>query len=439
MNFSMKNHKYLRNKGFVSKKQIIIALALLVSTFSFAQKDEVKAAEKAIKNGNFADAKAAINSAEGLIGSADDKIKAKFYLLKGQALYANGAGSNDDIGVAIESLNMVETVEGKSGKYSGDVSELKQAMLSNFLTKGQTALEEKQYVKSSDFFEKAYRMSVKDTAYLYYAASTAVSGQDYDKALEYYGELKKLGYKGNEMLYTAVDKETNEVENFDNKNMRDISIKAGTHIKPEDKRSESKSAEIVKNIALIYIAKNENEKAAAAMKDARLENPDDLSLLISEANIMLKLGNKEEFKKLMEEATTKDPNNAELQYNLGVIAAEGGDKESAIGYYKRAIELNPDYADAHNNMAVIILDKDQQIVEKMNALGTSAADNKKYDDYKSQRLDVYKEAIPYLEAAFKIKPNIYTARTLMNIYSSIDDMPKFKDMKAKVEALENEN
>ncbi len=439
MNISMKNHEYLRNKGFVGKKQIIIALALLVSTFSFSQKDEIKAAEKALKNENFADAKAAISSAEGLIGSADDKTKAKFYFLKGQALYANGVGSNADIETAIKSLDMVATVEGAGGKYSEDVSELKQAMLSNFLTKGQAALESKQYVKSSDNFENAYRMSVKDTAYLYYAASTAVSGQDYDKALEYYAELKDLGYNGNEMLFTAVDVETNEVENFDSKSLRDISIKAGTHIKPEDKNSGSKSSEIVKNIALIYINKGDNEKAAAAMKDARKENPDDLGLLISEANIMLKLDNKDEFKRLMEEATTKDPDNAELQYNLGVIAAEGGDKEIAIKYYKKAIELNPKYADAHNNMAVLILEKDQAIIEKMNALGTSSADNKKYDEYKLQRLEIYKEALPYLETAFKVKPNIFTAKTLMNIYSSIDDTPKFKEMKAKVEALEKEN
>jgi tetratricopeptide (TPR) repeat protein len=421
------------------KKQIIIALALLVSTFTFAQKNEIKAAEKAIKNGNYADAKAAISAADGLIGSADDKTKAKFYFLKGQALYANGTGSNQDIDAAIESLNMVATVEGSNGKYSGDVAELKQAMLSNFLTKGQADLEQKQYVKSADNFEKAYRMSVKDTVYLYYAASTAVSGQDYDKALGYYHELKALGYKGADMEYTAVNKETNEVENFDNKNLRDISVKAGTHIKPEDKKGESKSSEIVKNIALIYIAKGENDKAAAAMKDARKENPDDLGLLISEANIMLKLDKRDEFKKLMEEATTKDPSNPELQYNLGVIAAEGGDNESAIKYYKKTIELNPEYADAHNNMAVLILEKDQEIIEKMNALGNSAADNKKYDEYKLQRLDVYKEALPHLEIAFNLKPNVYVAKTLMNIYSAIDDMPKFKEMKAKVEELENQN
>src|SRR5690606_41235501 len=44
---------------------------------SFAQKNELKAAEKAIKSGNYADAKAAINSAEALIASADDKTKAQ--------------------------------------------------------------------------------------------------------------------------------------------------------------------------------------------------------------------------------------------------------------------------------------------------------------------------------------------------------------------------
>ncbi|HKK12544.1 MAG TPA: tetratricopeptide repeat protein, partial [Flavobacteriaceae bacterium] len=401
------------------KKQIIVALAILVSAFSFSQKDEIKDAEKAIKNGNFADAKMAINKAEGLITSADDKWKARFYLAKGQALYANGTGSNDDIDAAIESLDMVKTVEGEHGRYAEDVATLKQSMLSNFLTKGQKALEAKQYVQSSDDFNNAYRMSTKDTIYLYYAASTAVSGQDYDKALKYYQELRDLNYHGAEMQYTAVNKETNKVEAFDNKNLRDLSVKAGTHIKPEDKRSEPKSAEIIKNIALIYIAKGENEKAAAAMKEARKENPDDLNLLISEANIMLKLGKKDEFKRLMEEATVKDPKNAELQYNLGVIAAEGGDNETAMNYYKKAIELDPNYADAYNNLAVIILDKDQRIVEKMNALGTSAADNKKYDEYKLQRLDVYNEAIPYLEKALELKPNIYTARTLMNIYSAL--------------------
>ncbi|RIA09637.1 tetratricopeptide repeat protein [Flavobacteriaceae bacterium MAR_2010_72] len=423
------------------KKRLIIALALMVSGFSFAQKDEIKTAERAIKDNNFAEAKSALNAAQALVGSTDEKTQAKYYFLKGQALYANGAGSNADIDAAIESFNKVKKIEADSGKekYTPEVEEIKVQMLSNFLTKGQAALEQKQYIKSSDHFEKAYRMSPKDTIYLYYAASTAVSAQDYDKSLGLYEELKDLGFTGEEMEYTAVNKATNEEEGFANKSMRDIAMKSGDYIKPEDKKSESKASEIMKNIALIYVSKGDNEKAISAIKDAREESPDDLNLLITEANVQLKLGNRDAFKVLMEEATTKDPDNAELQYNLGVIAAEGGDNEAAKKYYARAIELNPEYADAQNNMAVLILAKDEEIIEKMNALGNSTADNKKYDEYKEARLDIYKEAIPYLEKAFNIKPNVSTAKTLMNIYSAIGDTVKFKEMKAKVEALESGN
>ncbi|MGJ8593831.1 MAG: tetratricopeptide repeat protein [Aquaticitalea sp.] len=420
------------------KKQVIIALALLVTSFSFSQKDELKDAEKAIKNGNFADAKAAVMSAEPLIGSADDKMKAKFYFLKGQALYANGNASTEDIDTAITSFDKVVEMEKADGKekYTSEVMETKQMMLNTFLTKANKALDAKDYNASSIGFEKAYRMSPKDTLYLYYAASMSVTAQDFKTSLAYYEELRDLGFTGTEMVYTAVSKESGEAESFGSKSLRDLSVKSGTHISPKDKQSESKIGEIVKNIALIYVSNGENEKALAAMKDARDANPDDLSLIMSEANVQLKMGNKEEFKKLIEIATEKDPDNAELQYNLGVVAAEGGDNESAKKYYNKAIALDPEYADAHNNMAVLILSNEQELIEKMNALGTSSADNKKYDQYKEQRTQLYKEAIPYLETTLKIRPkNIEAAKTLMNIYSSLGETAKFKEMKAKVDGL----
>lgn len=424
------------------KKQIIIALALLVTSFSFSQKDELKDAEKAIKNGNYADAKTAIKSAEPMIGSADDKMKAKFYFLKGQALYANGNASNEDINTAIQSFDKVIEIEKKDGKekYTSDVNETKQLMLNTFLTKANSALEKKDFSASSLGFEKAYRMSPKDTLYLYYAASTAINAQDYQTSLKYYEELRDLGFTGVEMEYTAVDKATGEEEVFANKALRDVSVRTGTHISPKDQMTDSKSAEIIKNIALIYVNNGENEKGLEAMKAAREANPDDLGLLLSEANVQLQLGNRNEFKRLMEVATQKDPNNPELQYNLGVVAAESGDAETAKKYYQKAIELNPEYADAYNNMAVLILQSEQDIVEKMNKLGTSSADNKKYDELKEQRIVLYKNAIPYLETTLKFRPkNLEAAKTLMNIYSAIGETAKFKEMKTKVESLQGDN
>lgn len=424
------------------KKQIIIALALLVTSFSFSQKDELKDAEKAIKSGNYADAKTAVKSAEPLIGNADAKTKARFYFLKGQALYANGNASNDDMDIAIASFNEVVEIEKTDGKekYTAEVNTMKQSMLNSFLTKANASYEKKSFLEASQGFEKAYRMSPQDTLYLYYAASTAVNAQDYKTSLNYYEELRNLGYTGVEMEYTAIQKETNEVETFTNKSLRDISVKSGTHISPKEKKTESKSGEIIKNIALIYVNNGENEKAITAMREAREQYPDDLSLILSEANVQLTMGNKDEFKKLIEVATQKDPTNPELQYNLGVVAAEAGDSESARKYYDKAIALEPEYADAHNNMAVLILASEQELIEKMNALGTSASDNKKYDAYREQRTQLYRDAIPYLEKTLSIRPkNLEAAKTLMNIYSALGETAKMNEMKSKIDSLQTEN
>ncbi|MGE5944644.1 MAG: hypothetical protein ACM31G_09925, partial [Flavobacteriales bacterium] len=90
------------------KKQIIIALAISISAFSFAQKKELKAVEKAIKGNNYAEAKSALKQAESLMSAMDEKAKAQYYYLNAQALYAGGAGSMADIDAAIESLGKVE-------------------------------------------------------------------------------------------------------------------------------------------------------------------------------------------------------------------------------------------------------------------------------------------------------------------------------------------
>jgi tetratricopeptide (TPR) repeat protein len=320
------------------------------------------------------------------------------------------------------------------------VAELKKTMVNNLLTKGNAAYEKKDFSSSSKYFEDAYRASTKDTLYLYYAAATAVNVQEYDRALKLYEELKKLGYTGIEKQYFATNVETNKEELFDNKSVRDISVKAKTYINPTERFTESKKAEIVKNIALIYVSKDDNEKALAAMKDARAESPDDINLILSEANVYYKMGNTEEFRKLLELATTKDPKNPELQYNLGVISADSDHPDEARAYYEKAIELDPNYINAYINLAALILNSEQPIIEEMNSLGTSKADNIKYDELKEKRQKLYSDAIPYLEKALDIdSKNINAAKTLMNIYSATGETAKFKDMKAKVEALESEN
>lgn len=418
--------------------KLYIGAALLVSTFSFAQKNEIKAAEKALKSNNFTEAKNALTSAEGLIANADAKTQAKFYYLKAKAFYGNAAKPDENLDVIKESIDKVKSVESNSnGKYSVMAGLIESKLVNDVLTVANNTLQDKSYLKSSEAFEAAYRLSPKDTLYLYYAASTAVSAPDYDLALKHYVELRELGYYGQETVYKAVNTVTGEAETFDSKQMRDLSVKSKSHSTPTQEKTKPKSAEIIKNISLIYISKGDNEQAVKYIKQARSENPDDLELLFSEANVQLKLNNKEAFKDLMIEATEKDPNNSELQYNLGVITSESGDNQLAETYYKKAIALNPNYADAYLNLAAVILEQEQPLVEEMNNLGTSRADNLKYDKLLKQRQDIYKSAIPYLSKRLELKPkDIDAARTLMNIYSVLGETDNYKKMKSLIDTLE---
>ena len=424
------------------KKHVVLGLALMFSLFSFAQKKELKVAEKAIKSSNFADAKSALQNAEALISAMDEKTKAKFYFLKGQALYANGSGNDSDIAEALNSFKTLIDIEEKSGKmtYTTKANDIKLTMSNAFIKKASDAYEKKNYALSAVNFERAYRVSTEDTLYLYNSASVAVLGKDYDTALKLYDELMEVGYTGITTEYFATEVETGEEQSFPNSSLRDISIKAGTHEKSRNVKTESKAGEIAKNIALIYIELGDNDKAIEAIEKAKLSSPNDFNLLVSEANIRYKIGDKDKYKELIAEALAINPNNVDLLFNLGVVAADEDDFETAKKYYNMAIETDPTYTKAKMNMAALILDQEQGIIEEMNGLGSSAADDRRYDELKNNRQQLYKDAIPYLAAILDVEPdNLSAAKTLMNIYSAIDDMPNYKAMKAKVGELDNQN
>ena len=424
------------------KKNVVLIMALMMSVFTFGQKKEVKEAEKAIKSNNFASAKSAISAAEALMSAMDDKTKAKFYFLKAQALYANGAGDDNDVAGALKSFSDLAELESKTGRltYTPKANAMKLEMVNGFIKSASDAYEQKNYVGASLNFERAYRASTADTLYLYNSAAVSVMEKNYDRALDLYAELMDLGYTGIATEYKATDVETGEEQTFPDAMMRDISVKAGTHDNSRNVKSESKVGEIAKNVALIYIEQGKTDEAIAAIEKAKKSNPNDLNLILSEANVYYKMGDHDKYKVLIKKALELDPNNVDLVFNLGVFAAQENQFEEAKGYYNKAIEMDSGYKNAYMNMAALILDQEQVIIDEMNNLGTSAADNKKYDELKEKRQQLYKDAVPYLRSVLDLdQSDVGAARTLMNIYSALDDMPNFKAMKAKVEELEGGN
>ncbi|TYP98331.1 tetratricopeptide repeat protein [Tenacibaculum adriaticum] len=406
------------------KKQVLALSLGLLTISSFAQKKELKEAEKAIKSNDFAGALSTINSVEGLIANADDKYKSKFYFLKGKAL-----SGQKKYTAAADAFNQLLAFEKQSGKnlYSSNVAAIVGVMTQNVSNEAVDLYNNKEdYKGAAEKFYLTYKLSPKDTAFAFNAAVSATQAKDYDAALKYYKELRKIGYTGIETQYVATKKSTGEVENLGSKSQRDLMVKSGEYIKPDVIASEGKSATIVKNIALILKEQGKTDEAIAALAEARKANPKDLNLLLNEADMYIKLKKMDKFGELMSEAIALDPENPTLYYNLGVVNFNQDRVEEAKGYYRKAIELKPDYADAYMNLAVATLDKDKKIVEEMNK---NLSNFKKYDELAAQQKQVYKEALPYLEKADSLNRNADSVRTLMSIYEVLEMSDKAKEFR----------
>lgn len=404
------------------KKQILALSMCVVAFGSYAQKTEIKDAEKAIKKQNFDAAITSLTAAEKLIGNADDKYRGKFYLLKGKAYVAK-----KDYRTAADAFQNLFAFEKKSGKlrYSREAEPILNQVIQEVSTKAiKLYNEDADYKNAADNFYLTYELSPKDTSFVYNAAVASTQAKDYDAALRYYNELKELGYSGVETQYLATNVATGKVENLGSKNQRDLMVKSKQYIKPEDKKTESKKATIIKNIALILKEQGKNEEAIAAMSEARKANPKDLNLILNEAQLYIEMDRMDKFGELMTEAISLDPNNPTLYFNLGVVNFNKGRVKEAQEYYEKAIALKPDYADAYMNLAVVILDKDKAIVEEMNK---NLSNFKKYDELALKQKEVYKEAIPLLEKADGLNRNLDTVKTLMNMYEILEMTDKAKE------------
>ncbi|WP_289658201.1 tetratricopeptide repeat protein [Flavobacterium panacagri] len=422
----------------MKSKYVILASALLISVATFAQKDQIKNAEKALKGGDAQGAITILKDAENLVVNAKDTEQAQFYFVQGNAyldLANKKVEESKNLIAAAESYKKLIEVEKASGKQKFST----QAATSITNIKGQlinSAIADTQANKHVDGAKKlydAYALDKKDTINLYYAASTAVNAQDFDLALPMYEELKKLNYSGKGTLYLAVNKANSNEDNFANAKDRDLAIKLGTHEKPKTEAIPSKRGEIYKNLALILVQKGRTEEAKKAIADARKANPEDTSLILTEANLYLETKDFDMYKKLVGEALEKDPNNADLVFNLGVISAGAKNSADAEKYYLKAIEINPNYTNAYLNLAALKLEAEKPIIDEMNKLGTSAKDMKRYDVLKAQRENVFKGVIPYLKKANELDPkNEDVSKTLLGVYSALEMTAEAKALKAKM-------
>jgi len=426
-------------------KKLAILMMLMICSNSFTQKKELRQINKLISESFFNEAESSLEAISSLVEVSDDKIKAQYYFYL--AKVSNELEKFNDAITAYENLKSIN-----DSAYSTIIKTEFDFLYSQIETSIiNSAVEDNRnsnYSVASEKLIMAYRMNEeKNKDYLYYAAGSAVNSKEYDKALDYYVELKENNYTGVIDEYYITNNETGEEEKVSETEF-DLLKNSKDYSNPRVGQTESRYPEIVKNIALIYVQQGKNDVAIEAIQEARSIQPDDTSLILNEADLYIRISNnsddeserdlyRKKFKELMELAITKDPENGILYYNLGVISSEQGENDSALEYYKKAIEFKPDYVDAYLNLVAVILDGEQSIVDEMNNLGTSKKDNIRYDELKVEREDLYKECIPFLEKLIGVSPtNIDALNTLKNIYGVLGENEKFKDISAKINEIQ---
>ena len=425
----------------------IVCIALIALCFNVhAQKKELRKIDKLVLESFWEEAKDELKTSKSLILSSEDKYKAQFYFYD-----AKVSNELKDFKNAINSLNNLNKLNPNSNlptKLELEYSNLGIVISNSVVNSAVTDNQNSNFLDAAEKLIMAYEMDMdKNIDYLYFAAGSAVNGKDYDLSLEYYVKLKNMGYTGIVDEYFVTNNETG-VEEKVSQTEYDLLKSSKDYSNPRIGQTESRFPEIVKNIALIYVQQGKNDLAEAAIKEAREIQPDDVSLLLNEADLYIRISNnsdndedrllyRNKFKTLMEKAIELDPDNGILYYNLGVIYAEQGELALAKEKYSQAIKLIPDYVDAYLNLVSVILEDEVSIVDEMNSLGTSKKDNLRYDELKVKREDLYRECVPLLEELLNVSPtNIDALNTLKNIYGVLGNNEAFMKIKAKIEELQ---
>jgi len=425
-------------------KNLCIILALFCINISYSQKKELKLVERNIKSEDYSAARQNIQLAEKLFSQMDAKTTIRYHYLKSVANYANGSSNIEESFIALENLNKVIDLESTSSTelYTPKAKALRIAMLNRFVDDSRRSLEQEDYKSAYINLEMSYRVSPRDTLYLYNAALLATENKDFDQALSFYNELIDIEFTGITTNYYAIEKTTGEVQAFTNPEQRELFLKAGTHDTPTKDELESVELSLLRSMAAIYRNKNDYDKSLSFIKKAKALDENDINILLLESNIRWEMGDVESYEKLITKVLGIDPDNADLHYNLGVISSDKGEYDKAIEYYNKAIEVDKTYKNAYINTAALILDTERGprkiILDEMNGLGMSTADYNRYDELVIEQEDLMRLAIPYLISAYELDKNgIDVVKTLRNIYSAVGDEVNEKKYKSIAEDIES--
>lgn len=376
------------------KKSILLIIVMLTGSIIFAQTSKRTSAYNYLRNGKLDKAKEYIDPT---ISNEKTMADPKTWFYRGNiylqlALTTEPAYQNldpDPLGVAYESYKKTLELDEKE-TYKVDIVNNMQVIAIKYYELAVGNYNEKEYIKASGNFEKAYQINMaggkNDTAALQNAAIAAQIGNDHDLALRLYQQILESDY-GNPQVFNSMSE--------------------------------------------IYKAKEDTAGALSIIQEGRTLYPDNFDLLIAETNIYLAAGDVENALTNLEKALEKDTTNPIIYFALGTNYDQMGKLAEAEAAYKSAIELDDNYFDAYYNLGALYVNQAADIQKVATDLPLDATEE--YDRMKEEADGLLKKSLPYLEKAYEINPDdIKTLVSLKEIYTRLNMLEKLKEVNAKL-------
>ena len=182
-----------------------------------------------------------------------------------------------------------------------------------------------------------------------------------------------------------------------------------------------------------YMSLGDTAKAESTLQGLSSKFPNDKNVTLQLIDLYIKSSKNAEAQKYIKVAKEADPNNYSLYFAAGIIFLNENKYDEAIPELVKSIELKGDIYDTQYGLGAAYINKAAEMLKKANEI----MDVKKYSDAVDEANAIYAKALPYMEKAIELKPDdIYTMRSLQELYYRLKQTDKYNTIKAKLDAID---
>ena len=377
----------------MKKIALLLGLSILISLSSYSQSNKRTSAYMYLQNMELDKAKTAIDEASIHVKTKEDP---KTWLYKGEIYYQIAVSplpvfsdlDKNAPTVAYEALLNAKKYDLK-GKYEDEIAQYLGYLTSAFYASGGQSFQDGDYASAINDFEIAFNIAkengVFDTIAAFNIGMAGVLSDDPAIATEYLAKCIEVQFD-DPRVYT-----------FYNRSAKQL---------------------------------GDTVRALEIIKQGRERYPEELTLLLEEAQLYLEQGKKEELLASLLLAIEADPENSNLYFLVGKTYDDKKEYVVAEEYYKKAAELKPDFFEAYYNIGAIYVNQAAEVQGEANDLPLN--ETEKYDELTAIASKHLEAAVPYLEKALEVRPDdVPTITALKEAYARLKMDDKLEQMNNK--------